>query len=153
MLNLKLRSVVPLFTLLIVLSGARALGTEAESPRLSRDDLQRAIVEGLASGRDVTEQLEAFQQQPAPRTRRVSRGSSTIAGNIQAQLDLLRQRLNHASQGAVSAAALTALEQAYEQVKAAHLLMMARFESVREDLDASSAPANFERRRRDALAH
>ncbi|MDH3601782.1 MAG: transglutaminase-like domain-containing protein, partial [Candidatus Tectomicrobia bacterium] len=152
MLILKLRSVVTLCFLLIALIGTRALGAEAETPPPSHRDLQRAIVEGLASGRDVTAELEAFQQQAAPRTHRVSRRSSAVAGNVKDQLRLLQQALHHAPQGTVSVAALTALEQAYEQAQAAHLLMIAHFESVREDLDASAAPSNFERRRRDALA-
>jgi hypothetical protein len=110
MLNFKLRIVVTLFTLIMVCSGTRALGAEAESSHLSHHDLQRAIVEGLASGRDVTAQLEAFKQQPVPRTRRASRRSSTVAGHVKTQLRLLQQALHHASQGTVSVAALTALE-------------------------------------------
>ena len=112
---------------------------------------QRAIVEGLASGRDVTAHLEVFKRQPAPRTRRVSRPSSTVAGNLKDQLHLLQQALQRASQGTVSVASLTALEQAYEQTQAAHLLMMSHFESVREVLDASTVPSTFEQRRQDAL--
>ena len=153
----KLQPTPRLVVLLLLWLGALGVTSTpvAQTPPDSQGQqtLQHAIIEGLATGRDVSDLLQTLRHQPAPLARPPLPQRLTAAANLQAELLAFRQVLEQTTQSSVSASALTSLERAYQQVQAAHMLIQAHFHSVAQQLSEAAVPAPFEVRRQSTASH
>ena len=153
----KLQPTPRLVVLLLLWLGALGVTSTpvAQTPPDSQGQqtLQHAIIEGLATGRDVSDLLQTLRHQPVPLARPPLPQRLTAAADLQAQLLAFRQVLEQTTQSSVSASALTSLERAYQQVQAAHMLIQAHFHSVAQQLSEAAAPAPFEVRRQSTASH
>ncbi len=125
----------------------------ADAPSPSNAALQQAIIDGLAAGKDVQVFLDALAQQATPLARRPMPPKHTVAEDLESTLLAFRDALGRAQQQPLSEASMVDLEQAYQHVQAAHMLMMSRFESVQHELQDTAVPDSFETRRQNALSH
>jgi len=115
--------------------------------------LQQAIIDGLAAGQDVKKLLDILRQQPAPTTDRPLRPQHTVFSDLKSHLIAFREVLEQAVQAPLSSDSITAVEQAYQRLQAAHMLMLSRFDHVQSTLQIASVPETFEHRRQDAFRH
>jgi RHS repeat-associated protein len=109
--------------------------------------VQQTIIEGLATGRDVRALLQAVRQTSPPAEHTAVPPRSTIATDLQAQLGAFQRVLARTAQTSLSETTIGAVERAYQQVQAAHLLMAAQFQSTAQELVSAALPAAFEARR------
>jgi transglutaminase-like putative cysteine protease len=141
-----------LFSLIGLASGVN-LGWAEQAETPAHMDLQQALIHGLASGQDVQKLLDALRQQPAPATRPPMWPKHTVSGDLKSQLTAFRDVLHQTLQQPLSSASITAVEQTYERLQAAHMLMLSRFDNVQSELQRTATPDIFEERREAALRH
>ncbi len=139
--------------LVLVLAGWRPLAWTAPAVTSvpSQAALQRAVIDALATGKDVQPHLDALALQSVPTVRHPLVPKRRVAGDLKSQLVAFRDALGLTLKAPLSASSISALEQAYQRVQATHLLMVSHFEQVQDKLQNAAAPKSFESRRLGAF--
>ena len=138
-------------SVLISLAGGVRLGWAETTEMSARMTLQQALIDGLAAGEDVQGFIDVLKQDPPPR--HPMRSDHTIASDFNSTLIAFRDVLRQALQQPVSSDSIIVVEQSYERLQAAHMLMLSRFDNTQSELQQASAPDEFEDRQQDARRH
>ncbi|MGE3540692.1 MAG: RHS repeat-associated core domain-containing protein [Candidatus Tectimicrobiota bacterium] len=141
--------VVLLLLSLACASLSRAAASATEHPE--RLALQARLLDDLVRGRDVRDVLQTLRQQPQPAAAVPAAARHGMAAELHTHLLALAPLLGQLPLGRLTLAELSALEQAYQQVQALHLLLEAHFHETTQHLAASAVAPSLVARQQRAM--